>query len=356
MLTDPLKNRIISDDMENIWNFYASWEDINKKSVYVTGATGMIASYVVFFLIYLNEIKGLDVKIYACVRNKEKAYERFGIYIDKDYFELVETDVCKEVPYNIRFDYIIHAASLASPQYYGSIPVDVMTPNVIGTYYLLEHARKHGCESFLFFSSGSVYGSLDIAGSIIEENYGIMDYLAPGNCYGESKRCGEAIAKAYFDQYGVHTNAVRIFHTYGPTMDIHNDKRVFAEFVKNVINGEDIIMKSDGAATRPFCYLTDTVTGILCVLLHGEAGACYNIGNPKEYMAIRALAELMTELSGDKPVKVRIEKREADDVYQPSPERKKAVLDIRRMQRLGWNPKIGAREGFDRCIKYFKML
>lgn len=351
MLPDVLKNPIIRDDMERIYNSDLPWESMDGKNIYITGAAGMIASYVVFFLIYLNETRGFNINIYACVRNHGKAVSRFGRYMEREYFHTIEADVCDSLPFDIRFDYIIHAASLASPQYYGCRPVDVMIPNLIGTHHLLEYARIYGCESFVFFSSGSVYGTLGTCESVREDMYGTMDYLALGNCYGESKRCGEALTRAYSAQYGINTHSVRIFHTYGPTMDINNDKRVFAEFVRSAVRGEDIVIKSDGTASRAFCYLSDTVAGIFSVITKGEAGSCYNIGNPHEYMSIMQLAGLVASLS-DNGIKVVRKKRMEDDAYLPSPEQRKAALNIERIQKLGWEPRIDGRTGFGKCIKY----
>lgn len=349
-----LENRIISEDMEKIYASRKTWSDLGGKSLYIAGAAGMIASYLVYFLICLNEKKDVRCRIYAGVRSEEKARERFGEYVDRDYFELVKADVCAKPETGRRYDYIIHAASLASPQYYGGRPADVMLPNLVGTYRLLEHAKKYGCDSFVFFSSGSVYGSVGEAGSIREEMAGRLDYLAPGNCYGESKRAGEALCEAYLRQYGVGAKIVRIFHTYGPTMDIDNDARVFAEFVRNAVNGEDIVMKSDGSASRAFCYLTDTAAAVFRVLLEGENGACYNVGNPKESLSIAQLAELMVSLS-PRGLSVRREERQ-EKGYQAGQERKTAVPDISKLRQLGWEPEIPAKDGFERCIRYFESL
>lgn len=352
-MDNVLENRIILEDMQQIDSGGLKWERLKSKCIYITGASGMIASYIVYFLIYLNEIKMIPCEIYASARSSNKLYSRFGSYVDKKYFHFVESDACDEVRPQIKFDYIIHGASLASPQFYGNIPVDVILPNVLGTNQLLEHAVKYGCDSFIFFSTGSVYGDLGDETSVREDMYGKLDYLAPGNCYGESKRCGEALCEAYCRQYGVKAKIVRMFHVYGPTMNIQNDVRVFSEFMRNAANGEDIVLKSDGTASRAFCYLTDAVEAIFLALMKGEIGACYNIGNPYEYMKIAQLAEIVANLSN---TNIRIEKREIGSDYQPSPEGKKTVMDISRIKQLGWQPKISTKEGFGRCLQYFDII
>lgn len=353
-MKESVSARIVREDMERIFKCCLCWERLRNKRVYITGAAGMIASYIVFFLIYLNEKAGIPVEIYACARKPEKVNERFGAYVDKPYFHFVQADVSAEVPVGCRFDYIIHAASLASPQYYGKVPADVIIPNMIGTWRLLEHARRFGCEGMVFFSTGSVYGTLDQAAAVSEDMYGKLNYLAPGNCYGESKRAGETLCAAYFRQYGVPTKVVRIFHTYGPTMNIRGDTRVFSEFMRCLVDGEDIVMKSDGTASRAFLYISDAVAGIMMVLLNGEPGGCCNVGNPHEYMTVAKLAELVAGLSQEKKIQVRIEKRTPGTEYQPSPEIRRSVVDVSRLEGLGWAPKVSAVEGFGRCYQFFR--
>lgn len=353
-MDDILNNSIIREDMQRICQERRIVENLRGKRVYISGATGMIASYMVLFLIYLNEIEQISCEIYACARREAKARARFGKYMDKQYFHFIEADVCDEAGPKIRYDYMIHAASLARPQYYGVTPVDVMLPNLIGGVRLLEHAKLYGCDAFVLFSSGSVYGDLGTATVVREDMYGKLNYLAPGNCYGESKRCAEALCKAYHIQYGLKTIITRMFHVYAPTMEIDNDVRVFSEFMGNLVRGEDIVIKSDGTASRAFCYITDAIKAILLSMLFGEAGMCYNISNPHEYMTIAQLAQITAGLRTDRIIRVKTQQREVSAHYQPSPEGKKTIMDISRMERLGWEPKISVKEGFERCYQYLK--
>lgn len=315
----------------------------------------MIASYIVYFLLYLNEIAGIPVEIYAGARKREKAQDRFGAYMERPYFHFLQGDVSDEIEVERRFDYIIHAASLASPQFYGKIPADVVLPNTIGTWRVLEHARQYGCEGVVFFSSGSVYGDIGDAGIIREDLCGKLNYLDPGNCYGESKRAGELLCLAYQRQFGIRTVITRIFHVYGPTMNTQSDARVFSEFMRCLVDGKDIVMKSDGSASRAFCYITDAVSGLLTALLEGESGGCYNVGNPEEYMTIRRLAEILAGLSEGEPLHVILEDRPIGEDYRPSPESaRKRPMDVSRLKGLGWTPEVSAARGFARCYQFLK--
>ena len=238
---NPFMNEIIYEDMQVLYNSeIIDWERFRNKTILITGAYGTIASYLVFMLIFLNELKqDYNVKIVALVRDEKKLRKRFYKYIDKDYFLIYKGDLKEEIKINnVKVNYIIHAASYAGTQQFIEDPVGVIVPNTIGTYNLLEYAKKNGIEGFLFLSSNSIYGVNDDKNiteqnygvvddkNITEQNYGVVDPLNMRACYIESKRLGEQMCSAYFRQYGIKTKIVRISHTYGPTLDIANDKRI----------------------------------------------------------------------------------------------------------------------------------
>ena len=186
-------NPVIWEDMQEIEKRSNSWLWLKNKTVLITGAYGMLASYLVFFLIYLNEVHPeQNTTIVMLGRNSKKASDRFGDYMSRPYVYFAEADLCKPLGLGVRIDYIIHAASLASPQYYGVNPVGVMLPNVMGTYQLLELAREQQCEGFLFFSSGDVYGKIAQTEPVVHESdWGCLDSMDLRSCYGESKRMAE---------------------------------------------------------------------------------------------------------------------------------------------------------------------
>ncbi len=348
MLRNFLDNTIINDDMKKIHVSIRNHERLKNSSFYITGASGMLASYFTYYLLYLNEIYDYGIKVFAGARSREKALKRFGRYMSKDYFTLITDDVNEAVPLCCPVDYVIHAASPASPQYYGSNPAETILPNVIGTYHLLEYAKKFGVKGFLFFSSGAVYGSMNVPAR--EDISGTMDFLDSGNSYGEAKRCGEALCHAYYSEYHVPAKSVRIYHSYGPAMDIQNDKRAFSEFVRNVLNGEDIVLKSDGSAKRAFCYITDAIAAIYSVLLDGAAGESYNLCNVNEWLSIKELAEMIAGLYPEKGLQV-IYRARNDAGYKLSPEHSAASVEIGKIKSLGWSPAISAGEGFRRVIE-----
>ena len=351
---DFIKNTVFFEDMKSIVNTNTiDWEQFNNKRVLITGGTGMLASYMVYTLIYLNENKpNYKVNLILTVRNYKKCEEKFGKYINKDYFDIYEGDINKQIDITTKIDFIIHAASLAITQYFTTNPIEVMLPNSLGVNNLLELAVKNKVESFLFFSTGSVYGKM--TDNYTESMYGALDPLEVGSCYSESKRFGETLCEAYFRQKSVPVKIVRIAHTYGPTMDLKNDKRVFADFVRNIINNQNIIMKSDGRAVRCFCYLSDATDAFFRILLNGKNGEAYNMCNNKEKSSIIDLAETLVSLFPERRLKVIRQIRKDNDYYVENNYLKDYDIISDKLISLGWIPHISIRNGFLRTIRSFK--
>lgn len=349
-----MKKEIIKADLEDIFGRNIPWSKLENKTVLITGAYGMLASYVVYELMYLNEEKGMHINIIAIGRSKEKFEKRFGDIKKYPYLKFIASDLGNELSVDGNVDYIIHAASLASPQYYRTYPIEVLKPNVIGHYHLLELAVNKKVEGYLLFSSGDIYGSVSDKEVIGENDYGILDPLDIHSCYGESKRIAETMCKAWFEEKGVPTKIARIYHTYAPTMSIESDPRVFASFVKNIVQGENIVMKSDGSAKRSFCYIADAVVGYFMILLCGQNGEAYNVCNSKEFYSIAELAEVLVGLYPEMELKVIRRMRDKDDVYMENSVVNYIPPDMRKLEALGWSAQYCVQDGFKRVIECIK--
>lgn len=350
-----LENPIILSDMEDIYSRHIDFKKIQNKTILVTGAYGMLASYLVFFFIYLNEFQDFNIHIVAQVRNEEKARKIFGIYGSKSYFHIYTKSLLEPWEDAEKADYIFHAASLANPQCYTTCPVEVAEPNAIGTYYLLNYAIKQKVQGILLFSSGDVYGKISGVENISEKDYGIMDPLDIHSCYGESKRMLETWGSLFAYEYNVPVTIARIAHTYGPTMDINHDPRVFASFMKAAIQKEDIVMYSDGTTKRPFCYIADAVAAFLTIILKGKAGEAYNLVNSKEFLSIRDLATLISSLPESHPLKVIMAKRDSNDGYLENKNNAANKPIERKLKELGWECHYTAKSGFKRVYDYLSM-
>lgn len=352
-----MMNRIIEEDMKDIYSRSVDWNKLDGKTVLLTGAYGMLASYVVLFLLYLQTQKLVDVNLIAVVRNKKKFAEKFTDIQGIENVKVVQSDLSEPLQIDEPVDYIIHAASLASPQYYSVCPVDVLQPNTIGNYNLLQLAKEKQVKGYLLFSTGDVYGAVNVESGLIgEETFGAMNTLDIHNCYSESKRMAETMCKAFQVQYNLPIKIARIAHTYAPTMDIENDPRVFASFVKNIVNRQDIVMKSSGAGKRSFCYITDAVAGYFAVLLDGKAGEAYNVCNTSQYVSIRQLAECLANLYPDRHIHVVQKERSAEEHYTENVLllSSESTPDNAKLKNLGWEAKVSIRDGFDRVVRYLE--
>ena len=345
---------IVQEDIKNIASQSLEWEKLKDSCILISGANGFLPSYLVETLLYLNDTFKLNIKTLALVRNKQKAEKRFSHHIGRKDLEFIIQDVSDPVQISPRqkIDYIIHAATQASPMYYSVDPIGTQNPNIFGTTNLLKLAKEKNVKSFLYFSSGEVYGVLNEQQIPTKENdYGYLDPMLLRSCYGESKRMGENICVCWHHQHQIPIKIVRPFHTYGPGMDL-NDGRVFADFVSDVVHGKDIVMKSSGTDTRAFCYIADATLGFLQVLLDGKNGEVYNVGSDKE-TSIKDLAHILVNIFPEKRLKVVMKTNEVSDNYVRSSIRR-SCPDISKMKELSWQPFYSVEEGFKRTIlSYF---
>lgn len=348
-------NKIIRKDIETICsNRSIDWARFDNKTVLITGANGMLSSYLVYTLLYLAQVKNYHIKVIALVRNLEKASAKFRHYINSEHLTLLVQDVANPIRVSENIDYIIHAASQASPKYYGIDPVGTINANVQGTINVLRLAREKHVESLLYVSSGEVYGKIPGNHSNVESEYGLIDPLAVRSCYGQSKRMGETLCVCWNFQFHTHAKIVRPFHCYGPGM-LLNDGRVFADFIGNILNNENIVLHSDGSAVRAFCYITDATLQFFKVLLDGEDSKAYNVGNSKNAVSIKELAERLTALYPDKQLKVVIDIDENDmRTYKMKSPLSVSIPDTRKIESLGIHPEVSIEEGFERTIESFK--
>lgn len=342
-------NPIVAQDVTRILEQDLPWNEFNRSTVLITGASGFLPAYLVETLAELNR-RGAEIRIIGLVRTPAKARARLG-HLAAHGVELRTQDVAQPFSEDLpRADYVVHAASQASPRFYGADPVGTLEANTIGTQQMLRHAHRSGSRSVLFFSSGEVYGvPTDDSRRLAETDYGYLDPATVRACYGESKRMGETMCMAWHHQHGVPARIVRPFHTYGPGMDLQ-DGRVFADFVADILARRDIVLKSDGLAVRPFCYLADATIGFFTALLRGHAGHAYNVANPDAEISIRDLAHLLVGLFPELGLRVdhRVPAPSSGGYLQSKVSR--STPSIERMANLGWQPRTTLEQGFSRTV------
>ena len=326
------------------------WAALDGAKVLVTGATGLIGSNCVRVLLERNRAFAAGVEVFALVRNLDKAHAMLGEYGDADGLSLVVGDVADpalEVPRDL--DFIIHAGCPTSSSFFAQHPVETARAIVGGTVNMLERARAgEGFAGMVFVSSMEVYGAgnPDRAGvPLTEEQSGRLDSMAVRSCYPEGKRMAETCCSAYAAQYGVPAKVVRLAQTFGPGIAAH-DGRVFAQFARAAMAGEDIVLHTTGASSRMYLYIFDAVAAILRVLTSGEPGRAYNAANPATCTTVREMADLVARDVAGGRISVRVEL----DPDAPYPPEHHLPLDTTRLQALGWRPTKGLREMYEALI------
>lgn len=342
---------IVTQDVEDILAFPLPWQRLAGKHVLITGAAGMIGGYLLEALAALQHRSTQGpARIYALARNGERLAERHGRLLqDGNGVRFLIQDVAGPVAGLERLDYIIHAASPASPKRYLADPVGTIQANVTGTRHLLELARTHGAR-LLYLSSGTVYGNGN-KDPMDEHCFGPYDPLDARACYTESKRLAETLCASYGGQHGVETVIARLSHTYGPGADL-DDGRVFSDFVAHAVAGQPITLHGNGEESRAFLYLTDAVQALLLLLLKGRTGEAYNLGAESE-MTMLELAALVARLAGgpDYPIT-----KQGTNASMPPAPRMAGHFDISKLKALGWQPSTPPDMGFRRMLDHYLCL
>ncbi len=321
------------------------------KTVLITGAGGFLGCHFVHYLALLNESGVFDepVKIVAS-DNFIRGVPEWMSSIEGN-VEIQKRDIIQQKEFGAA-DFVIHAASIASPMYYRLHPLETMDANIQGLRNLLDYSIAHQFESMLFFSSSEIYGDPDPAHIPTKETYrGYVSCTGPRACYDESKRFGETLCVTFQQVHGTRIKTARPFNNYGPGLKI-TDRRVIPDFARDILEGRDIVMLSDGTATRTFCYISDAITGYLLALLSDQDGEAFNIGADGPEISMRDLASMLLKISGSDR-KVVFQNSEDAHYLTDNPVRRCPDLTKARTI-LGYSPRIGLEEGLSRTMDYYR--
>ena len=316
---------------------------IEDGRVLVTGASGLIGSCIIDLLMLSNE-HGRHFEVYALGRNKEKLSARFEAFKESDHLHFVVQDIMEPLDGSISYKYIIHGASNADPRNYALYPSETMLINLEGAKNVLNYCKNNRKTKALLMSTFEVYGN---AGKDIysETECGVVDINKIRSCYPESKRCMEILTRCYVDEYGVKALIGRLSSIYGPTM-AKDDSKAHAQFIRNGLNGDDIVLKSKGEQKRSYCYELDAVTGLLCILAKGAIGEAYNIANENSIASIAEVAHTVADIVNTKVIMQLPDELEKKGYSAPQ----NCILDNTKLKMLGWSGRYDIISGIRETI------
>lgn len=319
---------------------------IKSGIILVTGATGLIGSCIIDVLLAANSMYNADYKIYALGRDRNKIVSRFGNKVVP-----IVQNIVDKLPMNVEYDYIIHAASNADPRTYAIQPVETVLTNVIGNNNIFEYCRYHKKTRVILTSSFEVYGKIENHDIYKEEDCGILDFQILRNGYPESKRCAEILLHSYVEEYNIDAVIARLSSIYGPTMQV-NDSKAHAQFIRNALHGDNIVLKSKGLPRRTYCYVTDAASAILYVLFNGKTGEVYNIANEKSIASIAEVAQTIAGIVDTSVVFDFPDEIESKGFSKPQ----NCILDNSKLRKLGWHAEYILENGMRETIQTLKFF
>lgn len=336
------------DMLRQLHETFPHWNKLAGKTILISGVSGMLGSMLADAVMLWNKGRTSQERchIIGLVRNKGKAEARFMPWLNVKEFACLQHDICEPLPELDRVpDYWIHAASTTHPVAYSTEPINTIMSNVLGTKNILDKVSELGGR-FLLLSSVEIYG----------ENRGNVekfdeDYCGYINCntlragYPEAKRISEAMCQAYIGERGVDSVIIRLPRCYGPTMQM-TDTKAIAQFIKKAVQGEDIVLKSEGKQLYSYAHAADAVSGVLWVLLFGYKGEAYNLADEESDVTLKDLAQIAADRAGTKVVfdlPGEIEKRGFSKAQ-------KAILEADKLKKLGWKAGYSIQGGMAETI------
>lgn len=339
------------------------FEKISGSKLLLIGSGGFLGYYFVKSIINWND-NNADKKIHltalSSFRNGVPKWLK-NLEGRKD-FKLLKKDITKyKIPLKENYDYIIHAASIASPTYYRLHPIETINANVKGLYNILDFLvdkkkSKKSVKGLLFFSTSEIYGDPTRENIPTPETYrGNVSCTGPRACYDESKRFCETLCVNFANVYKLPIKIARPFNNYGPGLKI-DDKRVIPDIAKDILKNKNVVLYSNGKPSRTFCYVADAIVGYFKILVKGKSGEAYNIGTEKPEIDILSLANKMTKIARKEfgyKGGVKFAKNADKEYLTDNPQRRCPV--IRKAKKdLGYNPQISLDDGLLRIMKWYK--
>lgn len=333
---------------------FLPWDTLQDSSLFISGSTGMIGSCLIDTIMLMDRENGLNCKVFALTRNQQKARSRFSEWLDSPVLQIIEGDVNGVIPFpeETTCDFVLHLASNTHPVAYATDPIGTITANIIGTKNMLDLAVRCRARRFLFASSNEIYGENRGDQELFDESYlGYIDCNTLRAGYPESKRCGEALCQAYRKQHGLDVVIARLTRSFGPTLQ-PSDTKAMSQFLRNGLNGENIVLKSTGNQYYSYTYTADAVAGLMTVLLKGEDGQAYNVADTCCDIRLKDLAAMIASAAGTQVVFDLPDAIESAGFSKAT----KARLDGSKLKSLGWKVIFPLGESIKRTLSILKDL
>jgi len=343
-------NELYKEDIDTVASDNVDWDKLKNKNILITGATGLIGTFLIDVLMYRNMKYGDCITVYAVGRNKGKAMTRFKSYFVSQYFVFIQIDIQNIFNLSTNIDYIIHGASNTHPIAYSTEPVNTILLSVMGTKSVLDAASAHNVKRTLFLSTVEVYGENRGDVEAFKEDYcGYMDCNTLRAGYPEGKRTAEALCQAYIKEKNVDVVIARCCRVYGPTMG-DDDSKAIAQFIRTAANGNNIILKSKGEQQYSYCYVADICSALLFLLLNGKNGEAYNVSDANCNLTLLQIANVLSEYTA-KEIIFDVPSSVESAGYSKAT---KALLDNTKLRELGWEAHYPIKDGIVRTVEIFR--
>lgn len=340
-------SEVLDEDFRSIPKGLA--ESFSDTTLLVTGATGLVGSLLLKYLLYVRETGGLNVELVAVARNQEKARSIFGRFYGD--IEWVFADLASdEIEYSGSIDFIVHGAAVTTSKTMVERPVEVIDLSIQGTRAMLELAREKGAV-LLYLSSMEVYGTMPDGGRTTERSLGYIDLSNVRSCYPESKRLCENLCVAYGAEFGVDARVARLAQTFGAGV-LPGENRAVVAFSRAASKGERVCLKTKGLSEANYVYASDAVSALLTILLRGKEGEAYNVANEACHMTIAEMAQLAIDTVGTPDAKLVFDV----DVSNASgfAADAKLFLSSEKLRALGWEPRVDLPTAMTRLVAYLE--